>query len=235
MFALRTTQTVIKLDRVHRSYGQGSGRCVALQDITLQILKGSFTALAGPSGSGKTTLLNIVGAIDRPSSGVVKIGDCNLAGMKEKEISTLRLRQIGFVFQSFNLVPVLSVAENVEFPLLFRHDLTANERKKRTEWVVDMVGLGSKKGRRPHELSGGEQQRTALARALAGQPAIVLADEPTANLDQETAAAVIQLMRSINRQQGTTFFYATHDAQLINLAENIVKLRNGCLAAEAAA
>ena len=235
MFAIRTTQTVIKLDRVHRSYGQGSGACVALQNITLQIPRGAFTALAGPSGSGKTTLLNIVGAIDRPTSGVVQIGERNLAGLKEKDLSALRLRQIGFVFQNFNLVPVLSMAENVEFPLLFRHDLTVNERRKRTEWVIDMVGLGNKKHRRPHELSGGEQQRAALARALAGQPAIVLADEPTANLDQETASSVIQLMRSINRQQGTTFLYATHDVQLINLADNVIRLRDGQLAAEAAA
>jgi putative ABC transport system ATP-binding protein len=235
MFAIRTTQTVIKLEGVHRSYGVGSARCAALQDITLQIVRGSFTALAGPSGSGKTTLLNIVGAIDNPSSGVVRIGDRNLAGMSEKERSALRLQQIGFVFQDFNLIPVLSVTENVEFPLLFRPDLTAGERKKRIEWVIEVVGLGGKKGRRPHELSGGEQQRTALARALAGEPAIVLADEPTANLDQETAAAVIQLMRSINRQQGTTFFYATHDTQLIALADRVVKLRDGQLAQEAAA
>jgi putative ABC transport system ATP-binding protein len=222
-------EALIRLDEVRRTYGTGQNACAALKGVTFEIYKGAFTALAGPSGSGKTSLLNIIGGLDTPTSGTVRIEGRDLASMKEGEISELRLRWIGFVFQDFNLVPVLSVAENVEFPLLFRRELGASERKSRVERILQRVGLNGKQRRQPNELSGGERQRVALARALAGEPTIILADEPTANLDQETGAAVIELMRSLNRERGMTFLYTTHDPQLIALADSLLKLRDGRL------
>ena len=201
--------------------------CDALRGVTATIRRGTFAALVGPSGSGKTTLLNLIAGLDAPTSGTVRIEGRNLASMSEGEMSELRLRRIGFVFQSFNLVPVLSAEENVAFPLLFRREIGRCERRERVAEVLRRVGLEGKERRRPHELSGGERQRVALARALAGEPAIILADEPTANLDQETGAAVIHLMRLIGRQRGMTFLYSTHDPQLIAFADTVLKLRNG--------
>jgi len=220
---------LIRLDEIRQTYGSDRSACAALRGITLEIRQGTFTALAGPSGSGKTSLLNIIGGLDTPSAGTVSIEGRNLASLNEAEISDLRLRRIGFVFQDFNLVPVLSAVENVEFPLLFRREITTAERRSRVATMLDQVGLAGKGSRRPNELSGGERQRVALARALAGEPAIVLADEPTANLDQETGTAIIELMRSLNRQQGVTFLYASHDPQLIGLADTVLRLRDGRL------
>jgi len=226
---LRRLTALIRLDEIRQTYGSDRSACAALRGITLEIRQGTFTALAGPSGSGKTSLLNIIGGLDTPSAGTVSIEGRNLASLNEAEISDLRLRRIGFVFQDFNLVPVLSAVENVEFPLLFRREITTAERRSRVATMLDQVGLAGKGSRRPNELSGGERQRVALARALAGEPAIVLADEPTANLDQETGTAIIELMRSLNRQQGVTFLYASHDPQLIGLADTVLRLRDGRL------
>jgi putative ABC transport system ATP-binding protein len=220
-------EALIRLDAVEKSYGRGAGACEALRGVTATICRGTFAALVGPSGSGKTTLLNLIAGLDAPTSGTVRIEGRDLAFMREVEISTLRLQRIGFVFQNFNLVPVLSAEENVALPLLFRREIDRRERRERVAEVLRRVGLEGKEGRRPHDLSGGERQRVALARALAGEPAIMLADEPTANLDQETGAAVIQLMRSIGRQRGMTFLYSTHDPQLIAFADTVLKLRNG--------
>jgi putative ABC transport system ATP-binding protein len=222
-------EALIRLDAVERSYGRGVGVCEALRGVTAAIRRGTFAALVGPSGSGKTTLLNLIAGLDTPTSGTVRIEGCDLASMSEGEMSDLRLRRIGFVFQNFNLVPVLSAEENVAFPLLFRREIGRRERRERVAEVLRRVGLDGKEGRRPHELSGGERQRVALARALAGEPAIILADEPTANLDQETGAAIIHLMRSIGRQRGMTFLYSTHDPQLIAFADTVLKLRNGLI------
>lgn len=222
-------EALIRLDAVERIYGSGAGVCEALRGVTATIRQGTFAALVGPSGSGKTTLLNLIAGLDAPTSGTVRIEGRDLASMNEREMSELRLRRIGFVFQNFNLVPVLSAAENVEFPLLFRHEIARSERRERVAEVLRQVGLEGNEQKRPHELSGGERQRVALARALAGDPAIILADEPTANLDQETGAAVIHLMRSISRQRGTTFLYSTHDPQLIAFADTVLKLRNGSI------
>jgi putative ABC transport system ATP-binding protein len=171
--------------------------------------------------------LNLIAGLDAPTSGTVRIEGRDLASMSEGEMSELRLRRIGFVFQNFSLVPVLSAEENVAFPLLFRREIGRHERRERVAEMLRRVGLEGKEGRRPHELSGGERQRVALARALVGEPAIILADEPTATLDQETGAAVIHLMRSIGRQRGMTFLYSTHDPQLIAFADTVLKLRNG--------
>jgi putative ABC transport system ATP-binding protein len=188
---------------------------------------GAFVALAGPSGSGKTTLLNILGALDRPTSGSVHVEGCDLGAVGEGELAAIRLRRIGFVFQDFNLIPVLSAAENVEFPLLFRRDIDSRQRKARTAEMLDRVQLFAKKDNRQAQLSRGECQRLALARALAGDPAIVLADEPTANLDQDTGASVIGLMRQLNRERGVTFLYATHEPRLLALADSVLHLRDG--------
>jgi putative ABC transport system ATP-binding protein len=223
----RPEEALIRLDAVERSYGSGAGVCEVLRGVTATIRRGTFAALVGPSGSGKTTLLNLIAGFDAPTSGTVRIQGRDLTSMSEAEVSELRLQRIGFVFQNFNLVPVLSAAENVAFPLLFRREIGRRGRRERVAEVLRRVGLEGQEGRRPHELSGGERQRVALARALAGEPAIIIADEPTANLDQETGAAIIHLMRSIGRQRGMTFLYSTHDPQLIAFADTVLKLHNG--------
>ncbi len=224
---------MIRLEAVGKVYGSGAGRTVALEEISLQIAPGQFVAVAGPSGSGKTSLLNLIGAIDVPSTGTVRIEGQDLRGLSEDGLAELRLRKIGFIFQNFNLIPVLSAAENVEFPLLFKSDLEPAERRRRVARALERVGMLGRERRRPSELSAGEQQRVAVARALAGDPGIVLADEPTANLDHETGAAVIELMHELNRENRTTFLYATHDPELIRLADRVIRLRDGRLAAEA--
>ena len=221
---------MIALEEAGRIYGEGAGRAVALDRVTLAVKPGRFTAVAGPSGSGKTTLLNLIGAIDEPTSGVVRIDGVSLTDLSDARRADFRLKRVGFIFQHFNLVPVLSAAENVELPLLFRHDIPAAARRDRVEAMMERVGLTAASRRLPGELSGGERQRVAVARALAGEPDIVLADEPTASLDHETGQAVIELMRALNREKGTTFLYATHDPELIAMAEEVIRLRDGRLA-----
>lgn len=220
---------MIELESVGRVFDSGAASFRALQDVSLKIEAGEFTAVSGPSGSGKTTLLNLIGALDTPTTGTVRIAGKDLAGLSEDARSTLRLETIGFVFQHFNLIPVLTAAENVEFPILFRRGVTAKERRKRVIEALERVGLASKHQSRPAELSGGERQRVAVARALAGEPSIVLADEPTANLDHATGASVIGLLREINRERRTTFVYATHDPELMRLAGRVISLRDGRL------
>lgn len=221
---------MIRLEGVSRVFGSGPGRVSALRDVQLEIARGEFVAVAGPSGSGKTSLLNLIGALDLPTSGRVWLDGEELTGMEERRLATVRLHKLGFVFQQFNLVPVLSAAENVELPLLFRPDLGSSERARRAADALRAVGLADRGGRRPAELSGGEQQRVAVARALAGRPAVVLADEPTANLDHETGTAVVRLMQELNRDSRTTFLYATHDAELLALADRVIHMRDGRLA-----
>jgi putative ABC transport system ATP-binding protein len=210
-------------------YDSGAAAFKALDGVSAEVGAGEFVAVAGPSGSGKTTLLNLIGGIDSPTSGTVRIGGRDLAGLSDRDLARIRLETVGFVFQHFSLIPVLSAAENVEFPLLFRRSIPPPERREAVGRALEQVGLAAKGGRRPAELSGGERQRIAVARALAGNPAIVLADEPTANLDHETGASVIELMRTLNRERGTTFLYATHDPDLIRLAQRVLTLRDGRL------
>jgi putative ABC transport system ATP-binding protein len=224
---LQRDDPIIRLEGISRTFGTNSGACIALRAISLAIPRGKLLAVAGPSGSGKTSLLNIIGGIDKPSQGSVRIENQDLMTMGEAKLSDLRLRRIGFVFQDARLIPVLTVGENVEFPLLFRAEMSSVERKRRVSRVLDSVGLGDKRQRRPETLSGGERQRVALARALAGDPALVLADEPTANLDQENGVAVLELMRSLNRERGVTIIYSTHDPQLMAIADGVLKLRDG--------
>lgn len=224
---------MIELLSVGKVYGAGPGRTVALEGVTVRIEEGQFVAVAGPSGSGKTTLLNLIGAIDDPTSGAVRIDGRLLRDLSETERADLRLHRIGFIFQNFNLVPVLTAAENVEFPLLFHRGLAPRERRRRVQEALERVDLGSRAHRRPSEMSGGELQRVAVARTLASSPAIVLADEPTASLDHVTGAAVIGLMRSLNQERKTTFLYATHDTELLGLADRVVRLRDGRLVEDA--
>ena len=219
--------SVVRIDHVYKDYLLGEQKVQALKDITLSIEPGVFLAIAGPSGSGKTTLLNLIGCIDTPSSGKIYINDQDVSGRTPDQLADLRNRTIGFIFQTFNLLPVLSAAENVEYPLLQRSDVTAAERKKRVAYFLDIVGLSKYAHHRPNQLSGGQRQRVAIARALAIRPAIVLADEPTANLDHKTGEEILNLMKQINRSFKTTFIFSTHDKRVIAKADRLVRIDDG--------
>jgi len=219
--------SVVRVEHVCKDYALGEQRVRAVDDISLEIEAGVFLAIAGPSGSGKTTLLNLIGCIDRPTSGAIIINGRNVAGLDDTELAALRLRSIGFVFQTFNLLPVLTAAENVEYPLLQRDDLTAAERRERVDYFLAVVGLTARRANRPNQLSGGQRQRVAIARALAGSPSIVLADEPTANLDKRTGVGILRLMKRINESLGTTFIFSTHDRRVVDLADRLVQIDDG--------
>jgi putative ABC transport system ATP-binding protein len=221
--------SVVRLERVCKDYRLGEQWVRAINDISLSIPAGVFLAIAGPSGSGKTTLLNLIGCIDRPTSGDIYINGQNVKGMSDNELADLRLKSIGFIFQTFNLLPVLSAAENVEYPLLHRADLSPRERRERVEYFLNVVGLADRKNNRPNQLSGGQRQRVAIARALAGSPSIVLADEPTANLDKKTGIGILRLMKKINEQMKTTFIFSTHDRRVVDMADRLVQIEDGRL------
>jgi putative ABC transport system ATP-binding protein len=204
----------------------------ALKAINLELSKGDFVAVAGPSGSGKTTLMNIIGLIDKPTGGSVRIEDRETAGLSRKELTRLRRECIGFVFQSFNLLPVLNVFENVELPLVIGKRGTRTERRARVEYLLEEVGLADRRRHRPSELSGGQQQRAAIARALVTSPKIVIADEPTANLDSENGARILELMKKVNREEGTTFIFSTHDPDIWKMANHVIFLRDGRVESE---
>jgi putative ABC transport system ATP-binding protein len=225
---------VVRIENVYKDYQLGEQKVRALSNVSLTIESGVFLAIAGPSGSGKSTLLNLIGCIDTPSSGKLFINDQDVSGKTPDELADLRARTIGFIFQTFNLLPVLSAAENVEYPLLNRSDLAKAERRRRTDSFLELVGLGKYKSHRPNQLSGGQRQRVAIARALAISPAIVLADEPTANLDHATGSDVLELMRKINRELGTTFIFSTHDQRVMSMADRLVHIEDGELAPTAA-
>lgn len=220
---------VVKIERVFKDYLLGDQIVQALSDITLHIESGVFLAISGPSGSGKTTMLNMIGCIDMPTEGRIIINDQDVTDWSSDQLADLRSRTIGFIFQTFNLLPVLTAAENVEYPLLYRTDVTKEERQRRVKYFLDMVGLSKYSGNRPNQLSGGQRQRVAIARALAIQPAIVLADEPTANLDRTTGTEILQLMRNINQQLKTTFIFSTHDQRVIDMADRLVRVEDGIL------
>ena len=218
---------IVELNKVVKDYPLGKTTVHALKDINLEIMKGEFTAVAGPSGSGKTTLLNLVGCVDVATHGSVVVAGKDTGKLSQKELTNLRLHNLGFIFQSFNLIPVLNVFDNVEFPLLLKKDLTKGERRKRVLDLVDKVGLTNQLVQRPGELSGGQRQRVAIARALVTQPAIVLADEPTANLDSGTGETILSLMRTLNEEQQTTFIFSTHDHSVMNHAKRLITLVDG--------
>lgn len=218
--------SIIVLVNVYKDYETNGARVSALRGIDLAVSEGEFAALAGPSGSGKTTLLNMIGGLDFPTSGTVTVRDMILNRMTAKALSDLRLRKIGFVFQAYNLIPVLSALENVEYVLLLQ-GTGKNERIARSKKVLTEVGLEKEMRRLPHELSGGQQQRVAVARAIVSEPDIVLADEPTANLDQKTGAYLLDIMRELNRGKGITFLFSTHDPMVMERSDRLINLRDG--------
>ncbi|MEO8036988.1 MAG: ABC transporter ATP-binding protein [Acidobacteriota bacterium] len=218
---------LIQVQNVSKFYRLGDQQVPALRDVTLSVDEGVFMAIAGPSGSGKSTLLNLIGCIDTPTSGRILIDGHDISGQTPDELADLRARSIGFIFQTFNLLPVLSAEENIEYPLLQFKELGRSERRARVARFLDVVQLTKYARHRPNELSGGQRQRVAIARALATHPRIVLADEPTANLDSRTGAGILELMKQINRSSGTTFVFSTHDKKVIAKADRLVRIEDG--------
>lgn len=218
--------TIIKLDNVVKRFPVGDGYFTALKGISLTFQKGEFAGLVGPSGSGKTTLLNIIGSLDSPSEGKAMVLGKDIAALSHKESAQLRNLHIGFIFQVFNLLPVYTVFENVEFALLLQK-MAASERKKKVMDALEWVGLADMANKKPSKLSGGEGQRVAIARAMVKRPAILIADEPTANLDAANAHAILKTMRQLNQELDTTFLFSTHDEKVMGYLDRIVHLRDG--------
>jgi putative ABC transport system ATP-binding protein len=211
---------------ITKDYHLGKTIVNALRGIDLEITKGEYVCIAGPSGSGKTTLLNIIGLLDSPSGGTVLFDDQNITAMKEREVHKFRKRRIGFIFQSFNLVPVLNAYENIEFPLLLQK-VSKDQRIKRIEQITEEVGIREYLKHKPDELSGGQRQRVAIARALVFKPEVILADEPTANLDSVTGSTILALMKKLNKEENTTFVIASHDAKIMSQADRLIKVADG--------
>jgi putative ABC transport system ATP-binding protein len=220
-------QPIVHVQDVTKDYPLGKTAVRALQGVTLQIAKGEFLAIAGPSGSGKTTLLNLIGCMDVPTAGSVTVAGQNVEKLNDHQRTRLRLNHLGFIFQSFNLIQVLTLYQNVEFPLLLQGGLTHGERRQRVEEIIDRVGLTPQARQRPNELSGGQRQRVAIARALVTQPQIVMADEPTANLDSKTGETIIDLMKHLNDENHTTFIFSTHDSRVMGHARRLITLEDG--------
>jgi len=224
---------LITLNSLNKSYPMGNLQVQALKDINLEIDEGDFVSVAGPSGSGKTTLMNIIGLIDKFDSGNLKINGLEISNQNRTELAKLRQEYIGFIFQSFNLLPVLDVFENVELPLIIaKKGDTKAERRDRVNYLLEEVGLSDRINHKPAELSGGQQQRVAIARALSTRPKIVIADEPTANLDSDTGEKVLNLMMKINKEEKTTFLFSTHDPDIWGKANRIIFLHDGCIRTE---
>ena len=220
--------TVIETTHLCREFGQGDTLVKALSDANITIKRGEFTAIIGPSGSGKSTLLQLMGGLDNPSSGEVFLDNKNISHMSGTELSDFRRDHIGFIFQAYNLIPVLSARENIEYIMLLQ-GVSATERKKRVDMIMHAVGLEGLGDRRPAELSGGQQQRVAVARAMVSKPSIILADEPTANLDSKTGADLLDMMKALNEQQNMTFVFSTHDPKIMERARRIIRLVDGCI------
>jgi len=216
---------------LRKSYSLGAVRIEALRGVDLVVQRGEFVVVAGPSGSGKTTLFNLLGCLDEPEAGRVVLDGVDLGAASQGDRTLIRRRKLGFVFQSFNLIPVLSAYENVEYPLWI-DGVPAAERKRRTEGALASVGLGDRLKHRPDQLSGGERQRVSLARALVHDPLVILADEPTANLDSKTGVAIVDLLARMNAERGTTFLFATHDPSIIERAPRTVRLKDGEVVAD---
>lgn len=222
-------QNVVEIQNVYKTYQLGSTEVLALRGLSLTIRKGEFAALIGASGSGKTTLLNLVGCLDTADKGKILIENTDIKQLSEDAKSDLRNEKIGFIFQSFNLIPVLSVFENVEIPLTIRKDLTLEQRSEKVLAAIRDVGLEDFAHHRPDQLSGGQRQRVAIARALVTEPLLILADEPTANLDSKTAHHIIDLMLELNKKRQMTFFFCTHDEKLMSRVQRIVKIKDGVI------
>lgn len=218
--------SLVKIKNLTRHYQQGEFTVKALDGVSVDIKKGEFTALMGASGSGKTTLLNLIGGLDAPSSGSLTVNGVDLAKISASERSDMRRERLGFVFQAYNLIPVLTAAENAEFVMMLQ-GVDKDERRKKALEALEAVGLKGMGDRFPNQLSGGQQQRVAIARAIAPNPSVVLADEPTANLDSKTSHNFIELMRTLNRERGVTFIFATHDPKLMNAVDRVIELQDG--------
>lgn len=220
---------IVEIRALTKDYPLGNTTVHALRGVDMDIPAGSLMSVVGPSGSGKTTLLNIVGCIDTASSGSVKVGGDEVTRLSDRQLTGLRLRKIGFIFQTFNLVPVLTALENVEFPLLLQGGRSGSEVRAKARQLLSSVGLSDHERHKPAELSGGQRQRVAIARALVTDPDLVLADEPTANLDSETGESILKLMQAMNEERGTTFVFSTHDAQVLRYAKTVVRIHDGRL------
>lgn len=224
-----TRGPMVRIEDLHRSYGTGAGAVHALRGVSFEVPRGELVALKGRSGSGKTTLLNLVGGLDSPDRGRITVDGTDLSELGENGLLELRRDRIGFIFQSFGLIPILTAAENVGVPMRLRN-ADPREREDRVALLLSLVGLGDHGAQRPGELSGGQQQRVAIARALANRPALLIADEPTGQLDAETGLAVMELLRAVVRSEGVTALVATHDAQLLGLADRVLELSDGHIA-----
>ena len=220
---------ICEIQNVNMVYSVGHVKVQALKDVTLNISAGDFVSVAGPSGSGKTTLLNLIGCLDKPTSGVVSIAGKNTSHMTSSMLADLRSEKIGFIFQSYNLIPVLTAFENIEFPLILQKKYTASERRKMVESILDDVDIPDLIDRRPKEMSGGQQQRVAIARSLVKRPELVLADEPTANLDSVTGGNVLEIMKEMNEKLNVTFIFSTHDRMVMNFARRLIVLKDGMI------
>ena len=218
--------SIVECYNVNKTYRQGQVMVQALKDVSLQINKGEFLAVAGPSGSGKTRLLNLIGGLDLMDSGSIFVEGEAFESMSQSQLANLRLHKIGFVFQAYNLIPVLSAVENVEYVMLLQ-GVRAGERRKKARAMLDEVGLHGIYDRRPAQLSGGQQQRVAVARAIVSDPSIVLADEPTANLDSKTGKGLLEIMKQLNVEKHITFIFSTHDKMVMNYAQRLILLRDG--------
>ncbi|MCD7443086.1 ABC transporter ATP-binding protein [Streptomyces lincolnensis] len=220
------TETMVRVENVHKSYGDGAGAVHALRGVSFEVPRGELVALKGRSGSGKTTLLNIVGGLDTPGRGRVEVDGLDLADLGEDGLLALRRDRVGFVFQSFGLIPILTAAENVGVPMRLRR-ADVREREERVDLLLSLVGLSGHARQRPGELSGGQQQRVAIARALANSPSLLIADEPTGQLDAETGHSVMELLRAVVRSEQVTALVATHDTNLLDLADRVLELGDG--------
>ena len=228
---MNATDIAVRLEQVSKVYRHDSIEVHALRGVTLEIQQGDFAVLVGPSGSGKTTLLNVIGGLDAPSGGRVWVAGAEIGRLSKSALSQVRLRRIGFVFQEFNLIPVLSALENVEFVMLLQGRPEA-ERRARALGLLSELGLEGLEHRRPRELSGGQQQRVAVARAIAAEPIIVLPDEPTANLDSGAGGALMDMMRRLNEEKGVTFVFSTHDPMVVERARRVIRLKDGRIEAD---
>ena len=226
-----SAQPAVRTEHVWKTFHQEAEEVHAVRDVSLSIARGEFTALAGPSGSGKTTLLNVIGGLTRPTRGRVWVAGQDITAMTNQQLAHLRLREVGFVFQAYNLLPVLTAMENAEFPMLLQ-GIEATERARRVRELFTRTGMAGLEDRRPGKLSGGQQQRVAVIRAVAGTPALVLADEPTANLDSVASDQLLEMMEELNHGLGTTFVFATHDPKVMERSHRLIRLVDGAIASD---